>query len=103
MLMIESGNDSCALPALRDGLRSRGYVDGSTIQIDTQSLVDRFDRLDEAADRLVKQKVDVIVSYGATATRAAHRATLTIPIVMVSGTDPVKLGVAAHCPSREET
>jgi putative ABC transport system substrate-binding protein len=95
ILMIGSGNDSYALPALRDGLRSRGYVDGTTIEIDTQSLVDRFDRLDEAADRLVKQKMDVIVSYGATATRAAHKATVAIPIVMVSGTDPVRLGVAA--------
>lgn len=93
MLMIESGNDSFVLTAFREGLRARGYVDGSTIQIDTHSLVDRFDRLDEAADRLVKQKVDVIVSYGATATLAAHKASSVIPIVMVSGTDPVKLGL----------
>ena len=92
MLMI-AGNDSFVVPAFREALRAQGYVDGSNIQIDTQSLVDRFERMDEAAQRLVKQNVDVIVCYGATATLAAHKATTVIPIVMVSGTDPVKLGL----------
>ena len=61
LLWIQADDDSIVLSALREGLRARGHVDGRTIQIDTQSLVDRYDRLPEAADRLVKQKVDVIV------------------------------------------
>jgi len=57
--------------------------------------VDRYDRLAGSADSLVKSKVDVVVCYGATATLAASKATSTIPIVMVTGSDPVKLGVVA--------
>lgn len=95
LLWIESGRDSIVLEAFREGLRTQGYIDGRNIQVDTQSLVDRYDRLPEAAARLVNQKVDVIVSYGATATLAARGATSTIPIVMITGGDPVKLGVVA--------
>jgi ABC-type uncharacterized transport system substrate-binding protein len=95
LLWIESGRDSIVLTAFREGLRAQGYVDGKNIEINTQSLVDRYDRLAEAADKLVNQKVDIIVSYGSTATLAATKATSTIPIVMVAGGDPVKLGVVA--------
>ena len=41
-----------SVAAVREGLRARGYVDGKNIQIDTQSLVDRYHRLAEAADKL---------------------------------------------------
>ena len=95
LLWIESGSDSTVRTAFREGLRAQGYVDGKNIQIDTQSLVDRYDRLPEAAERLVNKKVDVIVSYGSTATLAASKATSTIPIVVVMGNDPVKMGVVA--------
>jgi putative tryptophan/tyrosine transport system substrate-binding protein len=95
LLWIEAAGDSIVLTALRDGLRAQGYVEGKNIEIDTQFLVDRYDRLAEAAVKLVNEKVDVIVSYGTTATLAACKATSTIPIVMVAGGDPVKLGVVA--------
>jgi putative ABC transport system substrate-binding protein len=57
--------------------------------------VDRYELLPEATGKLVSQKVDVIVCYGATALQLASKATSTIPIVMVMSGDPVKLGVAA--------
>ena len=95
LLWIESSGDSAILKAVREGLRAQGYVDGENIEVDTQSLVDRYDRLAAAADKLVNEKVDLILSYGATATLAASNATSAIPIVMVTGGDPVKLGVAA--------
>jgi putative ABC transport system substrate-binding protein len=95
LLWIVSADDSMILTAFRDGLRAQGYVDGRTIRIDTGSLVDRFDLMPEAADRLVREGVDVIVCYGATATLAAHKATSAVPIVSVTGGDPVKMGVVA--------
>jgi putative ABC transport system substrate-binding protein len=49
--------------------------------------------MDEGADHLVRAKVDVIVTYGATATVAAVKATKDIPIVMIIGSDPVALGL----------
>ena len=95
LLWIEGGSDSTVLAAFREGLRAQGYVEGKDVEIDTRSLVDRYDRLAEAAANLVNQKADVIVSYGTTATLAAAKATSTIPIVMVTGGDPVKLGMVA--------
>jgi len=95
LLWIESGADSKILTAFREGLSAQGYTDGKNIRIEKQFLVDRYDRLAGSADSLVKSKVDVVVCYGATATLAASKATSSIPIVMVTGSDPVKLGVVA--------
>ena len=47
------------------------------------------------AAELVRLKVDVIVTAGPTATRAAKEATTTIPIVMAQDTDPVGNGFVA--------
>jgi len=96
LLWIESDPSSSRhVAAVRDGLRAHGYVEGKNVHIDDRSLVDRYDLLAEAAARLVAQKVDIIICWGATALQAASKATSTIPIVMVSSGDPVKLGVAA--------
>ena len=94
LLWIDTGNAN--LPsAFRDGLRAQGYVDGKNVRIVSQYLVDRYQRLPDAAALMVKQGTDVIVTYGGTATLAASKATSTIPIVMVTSNDPVKLGVIA--------
>jgi len=95
LLWIESGGDSILLTAFREGVHAQGFVEGKSIEINTQSLVDRYDRLPEAANKLVSEKVDVIVCYGTTATLAAAKATSTVPIVMVAGGDPVKVGLVA--------
>jgi putative ABC transport system substrate-binding protein len=78
--------------ALIDGLRSLDYVEGTSLAIEDRTSVGRYEQLDEAANDLVRRKIDVIVTYGATATQAAHKATSTIPIVMITGGDPVQLG-----------
>ncbi|TMA94120.1 MAG: ABC transporter substrate-binding protein [Deltaproteobacteria bacterium] len=71
--------------AFREGLRELGYVEGKNISIEYRAL---------AAD-LVRLKVDVIVTRGATATRAAKEATSTIPIVMAQDPDPSGNGFVA--------
>ena len=95
LLWIQSGDDSTFAKAFGEGLAARGYAVGARVEINTDSLVDRYDRLPEAAERLVRHGVDVIVSYGATATLAARKATSTIPIVMITGADPVRIGVVS--------
>ena len=47
------------------------------------------------AVELVNLKVDVIVTAGGTATRAAKQATSTIPIVMAQDPDPIGSGFVA--------
>ncbi len=95
LLWIESSDDANLVDAFREGLSSHGFSDGRNIRIETHFLVDRYDRLAASAESLVKSKVDVVVSYGATAALAASKATSTIPIVILTGSDPVKLGLVA--------
>jgi putative ABC transport system substrate-binding protein len=90
LLWIKAESESNAyVQAFREGLRAQGYVEGRNIEIDDHFLVDRYPLLPDAAAKLSTAKVDVILSYGSTATTAAARASTTIPIVAITGSDPV--------------
>src|SRR5215469_18656951 len=79
---------------LRDGLRELGYVEGKNIAFEYRSAEGKLDRLPELADELVRMKLDVILTGGNTAIRAAKKATRTIPIVIAHTADPVGDGFA---------
>ena len=81
--------------ALRQGLRELGYVEGKNIVIEWRFAEDKADRLAGLAAELVRLKVEVIVTSGPAATRAAKEATSTIPIVMAQDNDPVGTGIVA--------
>jgi putative ABC transport system substrate-binding protein len=78
-----------------EGLRELGYVEGKNIVIEWRQAEGKLDRLAEFARELVRLKVDVILTGGSTATRAAKEATATIPIVMIQDNDPVSSGFIA--------
>ncbi|MEK6601351.1 MAG: ABC transporter substrate-binding protein, partial [Candidatus Binatota bacterium] len=86
---------SARIEAFRQGLRELGYVEGKNITIEYRYAEGKLDRLPALAAELVRLKVDVIVTGGATNTRAAKEATNTIPIVMSQDTDPVASGFVA--------
>ena len=86
---------STRIEAFRRGLREIGYVEGKNVVIEYRSAEGRLDRLPGLAAEFVALKVDVIVSPGATATRAIKQATATIPIVMTQDPDPVGNGFVA--------
>jgi putative ABC transport system substrate-binding protein len=77
------------MPALRQRLRDLGYVEGRDIRFEIRGANEDFERLPDLAADLVRSGVDLIVAVSSPAIRAAENATSTIPIVMVSGTDPV--------------
>ena len=79
--------------AFRQALRELGYVEGQSIRFEARWAQGRSDRLPGLAAELVGLRVDVIVTGGGEAARAAKQATATIPIVMTTGSDPVKLGI----------
>jgi putative ABC transport system substrate-binding protein len=82
--------NKAGLDTLRDGLREFGYTEGKTI-----SFVHRFAerdlaRLPELADELVRLKIDIMVAIDSNAARAAKQSTPTVPIVILTGGDPVR-------------
>lgn len=80
--------------AFVDGLRDLGYVEGSSIVIEYRWGANAADLPALAAD-LARLKVDVIVSSGYPANKAAKDATNTIPIVMATSGDAVQEGLVA--------
>jgi putative ABC transport system substrate-binding protein len=84
------------LSAFQQGLNETGYVEGQNVAIEFRWAEGRSDRLLELAHDLVRRKVAVIVTTGGESTaRAVKAATSTIPIVFISGIDPVESGLVA--------
>jgi putative ABC transport system substrate-binding protein len=80
----------------RKGLSELGYIDGQDITIEFRWAQGQYDRLPGFAADLVQQKVAVMVASGGdVAALSAKAATSSIPIVIVSGSDPVKAGLVA--------
>ena len=71
------------------GMRELGYVVGKNLVIEWRSAEGDASRLPELATELVRLKLDILVTAGTPASRAAQKATTTIPIVMISVADPV--------------
>jgi putative ABC transport system substrate-binding protein len=86
---------SVRVEAFRQGLRELGYVEGKNIVIEYRFAEGKLDRLPALAAELVRLKVNVIVTGGSAPTRSAKEATVTIPIVMSSDSDPVGNGFVA--------
>ena len=78
--------------ALRQGLRDLGRIEGLGFSIEYRGAEGKLDRIPSIANGLAQLKVDVIVAPFPAAIRAAKQATRTIPIVMVTGLDPVANG-----------
>jgi len=85
--------DSGAISELRRGMRELGYVEGKNLNIEWRFADGKAERLPGLAAELAQMKVGIIVAVGSLATSAAQRATTTIPIVMVSVSDPVGIGL----------
>jgi putative ABC transport system substrate-binding protein len=80
----------------RQGLRDLGYIDGQNIAIEYRSTKGNpDDRLATVANDLARLPLDVIVTSGTAASRAAQQATTTIPIVIIAIGDPVRAGLVA--------
>jgi putative ABC transport system substrate-binding protein len=77
--------------AFRQGLRELGYVEGQSIAIEYRWAGGQADRLRDLAQR----QLEVLVTAGMPASRAAQQATRTIPIVMAHVGDPVGMGLVA--------
>jgi putative ABC transport system substrate-binding protein len=82
------------MTAFREALKDAGYIEGRNVAIYFRSANGQTDRLVTLAGDIVGRRVAVIVTTGGgAAALAAYVATTTIPIVFVSGADPVTSGL----------
>jgi putative tryptophan/tyrosine transport system substrate-binding protein len=78
--------------AMRKGLGELGYFENQNVSIEYRYAEGRYERLPQLANELVQLGVSVIIATPRTET-AAKSATATVPIVFMSGTDPIRAGL----------
>jgi putative ABC transport system substrate-binding protein len=80
--------------AFQQGLKEEGFVEGQNVSVEYRSADNQLDRLPGLAAELVQRQVAVIVG-NTPAAEVAKTATETIPIIFVTGEDPVTKGLVA--------
>jgi putative ABC transport system substrate-binding protein len=85
--------DAASIAALIDGLRERGWVEGSNLLVEYRWSSGDVSRLPGLARDLLRSDVELIVAVGTSAARAARQSTRTVPIVFGTISDPVGSGI----------
>jgi putative tryptophan/tyrosine transport system substrate-binding protein len=82
--------DSELLAKFRQGLNEWGYFEGRNVEIEYRTASNQIKQLPALAVELVRSRVALIVAAGLASATAAKEATATIPILFVSGLDPIQ-------------
>ena len=81
------------LTAAIQGLGETGNLEGKNVAFEYRWGNDRVESMPALAAELVHRRVNVIAAFGTTSARAAKDATSTIPIVFLTGDDPINIGL----------
>jgi len=95
MSPLSSATAARYIATFRSTLRELGYVEGGNIAIEFRFADGSAERMRDFAAELVALRPAVLVTGSPAAVLAVRDATRTIPIVMNSSQDPVRLGLAA--------
>jgi putative ABC transport system substrate-binding protein len=93
--LTESWGPTPAIVGLRDGLVELGYRENQDFVLGVRFTQGSADELPRAARQLVERQADILVTGGGGANEALalRQATSRIPIVFMSGSDPVGAGL----------
>jgi putative ABC transport system substrate-binding protein len=92
--MFGQGPSAPYADAYRERMAELGYVEGKTMQSEYIDAGGSGPKLDAIMERLVRDKVDIIVAMCTPEALSAKKFTTTIPIVVAATGDPVKAGLA---------
>ena len=88
-----SGAFPGAEAAFIQGLKDTGFIEGKNLSMEWRWAEGQYDRLSSLAGDLLSRNVAEIVTWDAPASLAAKAATKTIPIVFLTGVDPIEIGL----------
>jgi putative ABC transport system substrate-binding protein len=88
-------SEAAVLAAWHRALNETGYVGGRNVAIEYRFADGHAERLPMLATDLVRRQVTVLMANTTPPAFAAKAATATIPIVFVTGVDPVEVGLVA--------
>jgi putative ABC transport system substrate-binding protein len=96
--LLNSSNEAIApryVAAFHQGLAQQGFVEGQNVDVLYRWGEFQIDRLPNLAADLAQRRVTVIAAFSTAAAVATKSATDTIPIVFVTGSDPVGVGLVS--------
>jgi putative ABC transport system substrate-binding protein len=88
-------SDVSMLVSVRRGLGDVGYAEGRNVAVEYHFADGRYDRIPAMAADLVSRRVAVIATGDTPALLVVKAATSTIPVVFITGSDPVGAGLVA--------
>ncbi len=90
------GSDAFLVEGFRRGVRENGFIDGQNVTLEFRWADGQLDRLPALAAELIERKVTVLFAGAAeTAMGALRVASVMVPVVFATGSDPVQNGLVA--------
>jgi putative tryptophan/tyrosine transport system substrate-binding protein len=87
---------SCIMaPAFSEAFARRGYIEGKNVIFERFAAAGRLEWLPDAVDRMISDKVDLLVTCGYPAALTAMQRAPGIPVVVTNAGDPVETGMVA--------